>query len=306
MPVQGVGALIVNDLLTDVSYALFQPVVNTTITTFTVPAGYGDGGFGDGGYGDGTGLVVTVGSVASMYVGAQVIVGLGLGTEEVVTITQVDAGDFVAAFVNAHNPGEIVVGATFPYQNAAGDPMFLQSEMPGYVSEALNDFLLRVPLVIAVTTSISMPPTQPFTALPSDCMKPVRVAAFGFGLRESSQSNLDGCDWRWQQETGNPPQAYYRDKIGLQQVGVWPVQSNTTPLEIVYEQRSAQLMGLADGFVLPDPFIPAIRARVLSTAYSKDGDQRAPALAKSWGDRYEAGVKVAGVILEVINAQEMQ
>jgi hypothetical protein len=306
MPVQGVGALTVENLLEDVSYALFQPVVNTTITTFTVPAGYGDGGFGDGGYGDGTGLVVTVGSVASMYVGAQVIVGLGLGTEEVVTITQVDAGDFVAAFVNAHNPGEIVVGATFPYQNAAGDPMFLQSEMLGYVSEALNDFLLRVPLVIAVTTSISMPPTQPFTALPSDCMKPVRVAAFGVGLRESSQSNLDGCDWRWQQETGNPPQAYYRDKIGLQQVGVWPVQSNQVPLEITYSQRSPQLLGLADGFLFPDVFLVYIKARVLSTAYSKDGEQRSPALSKFWSDRYENGIKISQVILEVIQDTSMQ
>ena len=42
--VPGVGSLIVNDLLTDVSYALFEGVVNTTITAFTVPAGYGDGG----------------------------------------------------------------------------------------------------------------------------------------------------------------------------------------------------------------------------------------------------------------------
>ena len=309
--VPGVGSLIVNDILTDVSYQLFQPIVNTTITDFTVPAGYGDGGFGDGGYGDGTGLVVTVGSVNAMYVGAQVIVGLGLPDEEVVTILEVETGDFVAAFVNAHSPGEIVVGATFPVQSIAGDPLFEQSEMIGYLSEAMNDFLLRVPLVYAVTDAITMPPTAQFTALPADCMQPVRVAAntTGVGLypfRETSQANLDSMDFRWMNQGNSEPYLFYRDKVGLNNIGLWPRASNTTPLEIVYAQRSAQVLGLADGFVLPDPFLPTIKARVLSTAYGKDGESRSPAMAKWFGDKYENGVKVAGVILEVINDANMQ
>jgi len=299
--VQGVGSLIANDILTDVSEMLFEPFVNTTITAFTVPAGYGDGGFGDGGYGDGTGLVVTVGSVASMYVGAQIIVGVGLTTEEVVTITQVDADDFVAAFNFSHSPGEIIVGATFPVQNTAGDPFFLQSEMLQYLSNALNEFLLRVPLCYTVTVpnQIVMPPTVQFTALPSDCMFPVRVAAFGIGLRETSQSNLDGTDYRWMNETGSPPLVYYRDKIGLQNVGVWPVQRNTTPLEVVYANRGQQLMGLADGFPVPDPFLVYVKAHVLGMAYSKDGEQRAPALASFWEGRYEMGCKISKMFLEV-------
>ena len=305
--VPGVGSLIVNDLLTDVSYALFEGVVNTTITAFTVPAGYGDGGFGDGGFGDGTGLVVTVGSVASMYAGAQIIVGVGLSTEEVVTILQVEGGTFVAAFNFAHLPGEIIVGATFPVQNTAGDPFFLQSEMLQYLSNAVNDFLLRVPLCYTVTDAISMPPTMQFTALPSDCMFPVRVSAFGIGLRETSQSNLDGVDYRWQQEAGSPPLVYYRDKIGLEQVGVWPVQRNTTPLEIVYANRGQQLMGLADGFPLPDPFLVYVKARVLEFAFSKDGEQKSPALAGFWNGRYEMGVKISKIFLEAaIKAQDMQ
>jgi hypothetical protein len=65
-------------------------------------------------------------------------------------------------------------------------------------------------------------------------------------------------------------------------------------------------MGLADGFLLPDPFIPTIKARVLSTAYGKDSEQRSPAMSKFWGDRYETGVKVAEVILKIIDDANMQ
>ena len=290
-PTADVGSLIVNDLLTDVSYQLFEPVVNAAVPSPGFAAGA---------------RTVLVWD-ASLYVGAYVIVGVIGGNAEVVLVTATNPGtSFTATFLNAHVAGDPIVGSTFPVQNTAGDPFFEQAEMLGYVSEALNDFLLRVPLVYAVTDSITMPPTMKFTALPADCMLPVRVAAFGVGLRETSQSNLDGTDFRWQQQTGNPPQVYYRDKIGLQQVGVWPVQNNQTNLEIVYQQRSPQFLHLGDGFLMPDPFIPTIKARVLSTAYSKDGEQKSPAMAKLFGDKYEAGVKVAKVILDVIEAQEMQ
>ena len=295
-PIQGVGSLIVNDLLTDISLKLFQPFVNTT-----VPGG-----------GIAAGLQTVPAWDNSMYVGAYVLVGVLGGDLEVVEITVVNVGtSFTATFLNAHVTGEPIVGATFPVQSVAGDQLFGQGEVLGYLSEAMNDFLLRVPLAYAVTDSISMPPTTQFTGLPADCMMPVRVAATFtaaglYPLRETSQANLDGYDYRWQRQTGSVPQAYYRDKIGLNQVGMWPIQNNTTPLEILYAQRSAQFLHLGDGLSIPDPFLPIIKARVLSTAYGKDGEQRAPAMSKWWGDRYETGVKIAGAILEVINDPNMQ
>lgn len=296
IPVQGVGSLTVSDLLTDVSYKLFEPVVNTT-----VPA---------------PGLAVGLQTVPvwddSIYVGAQLVVGANTADVEVVVVVTVTTGtSFTAVFLNVHAAGESITGPTFPIQSVAGDPLFEQNEMLGYISEAMNDFLLRVPLVYAVTDSISMPPTTQFTGLPDDCMQPVRVAATFtaaglYPLRETSQSNLDGYDYRWPRQTQGPPQAYYRDKIGLNQFGIWPVQHNTTPTEIVYAQRSAQLLGLGDGLLIPDPFTPIIKARVLSTAYGKDGEARSPGMSKFWGDRYETGVKIAGAILQVINDPNMQ
>jgi hypothetical protein len=283
--------LIVNDLLTDVSYQLFEPVVNATVPSPGFSAGA---------------QTVLVWD-ASLYVGAYVVVGVIGGDAEVVLVTATNPGtSFTATFLNAHVAGEAIVGSTFPVQNTAGDPFWTQAQMLGYISTGLNDLLLRVPLCYTVTNTISMGPTMQSAALPSDCMLPVRVAAFGVGLRETSQANMDGTDWRWQQETGNPPQVYYRDKIGLQKIGVWPVQSNTVPLEIVYANRGQALMGLGDGFPIPDPMLVFLKARVLEFAYSCDGEQRAPAMAKFFGDRYEAGIKILKVILDVIEAQDMQ
>jgi hypothetical protein len=295
-PIQGVGSLIVNDLLTDISLKLFQTFVKTTVPGGGIAAGLQTVNVWDN----------------SMYQGAYVLVGVLGGDLEVVLISAVNPGaSFTAVFQNVHGGGEPIVGATFPVQNTAGDPLFEQSEMVGYLSEAMNDFLLRVPLAYAVTDSISMPPTTQFTGLPADCMMPVRVAATFtaaglYPLRETSQANLDGYDYRWQRQTGSAPQAYYRDKIGLNQFGIWPVQNNTVPTEIVYAQRSSQFLHLGDGFLIPDPFLPTIKARVLSTAYGKDGEQRSPGMSKWWGDRYETGVKIAGAILEIINDPNMQ
>jgi hypothetical protein len=175
-----------------------------------------------------------------------------------------------------------------------------------YLSNALNDFLLRVPLAYAVSTGVTVTPTRQFAALPSDCMQPVRVAAFSYPLRETSQSNLDLTDFRWMQQGNTEPYCYYRDKIGLQNVGVWPRADNQTNLELVYKQRSPETVGLADGFLIPDVFIPTIKARVLEFSYSKDGESRAPALASWWNQRFENGIKIAGMFLEVIQSTNQQ
>ena len=125
-----------------------QPTVITQITSI-VPAGYGDGGYGDGGYGDDpygpTGMVIGVNSTYAMYVGALVVVGWNNADAEIVTILQIqDATHFIALLVNTHNPGETVLGPTFPTQEAT-DPLFTQSEMLAYVSRAQNEMLTAIP-----------------------------------------------------------------------------------------------------------------------------------------------------------------
>ena len=282
-PVIGVGYLTAQDILCDVSYRLFEPVVNTVFPS-TITAG--------------SQTIATWDN--SIYVGAQLVAGVIGGDAEVVTVTATVPGtSFTAFFVNAHTYGEPIIGATFPVQNTAGDFFFSQVEMLTYLSNALNDFLLSVPLAYSISTAVVFGPTSLVEPLPSDCQYPVRVAAFGIALRETSQSNLDGVDFRWNSNALSLPYTYYRDKIGVQNIGVWPRTANTTALEIVYTQRGAALMGLADGFPIADPFLVTVKMRTLEFIYSKDGEQKSSALAQFYNQRYEAGIKIASMLLDL-------
>lgn len=285
----GVGFLIVNDILTDVAYALFQPSVKTTVPVGGIAIG-----------------VQTVNAFdPAMYVGAQVVVGLTNGNAEVVTITAINPGvSFSATFTTVHGTGEPIRGATFPIRQTT-DPLFTQAEMLQYISTAMNDFLVDCPIVYTVTSSIQVQPSQQNTALPNDCMYPVRVAyeaaAGPYPLRESSQSNLDSMNPLWNQTSGNAPRNYFRDKVPFQSIGIWPRPGNTTSLEVIYAQRqTVSEMGLADGFLVPDPFLIYVLYKTLEYAYSKDGEARNPGLAKWCQGRYEFGVKVSKMFVDSI------
>lgn len=288
-PVAGVGYLIANDILSDVSFTLIENPVNTT-----VPAG-----------GIATGSQIVDVWDESLYVGAMILVGVLGGDLEVVTVTAtVPSTSFTATFANAHAAGEPIIGATFPVRQPT-DPFFTQAEMLAYMSTALNDFLTACPLVYNVST-VDVAPAAQNAALPSDCMVPMRIATGNYPLRETSQSNLDTNNYRWQQEAASVPRAYFRDKVGLQMFGVWPRQNNTVPCEIVYQQRGAGLMGLADGFLIPDPFLIYVKYRMLEFAYSKDGEQRNAGLAKYWGTRFEMGCKIANMFLAAISDPNLE
>lgn len=296
-PVAGVGYLCANDILTDCAFYLFQPSVNTTVPAIGISTGS---------------QIVAVWDSA-MYVGAQLVVGsIGSSDVEVVTITATTPGtSFTATFANPHTAGEPITGATFPVrQGEDAVPMFTQAEMLAYLSAAVNDFLTEVPLVYNVNEAVTVGPSQQNTALPADCMFPVR-AAYNPGsglypLRETSQSNLDSIDQNWSQAGVSTPQAYFRDKIPTQNIGIWPRAMNSVTLEVVYAQRQAQTLGLADGFLLPDPFLTYVLCRTLEFAFSKDGEMRSPALAKYFGQRYATGVKVATMVLDSVNDQNLQ
>src|SRR5271156_318109 len=95
-PVIGAGFLIANDILTDISFKLLEPAVNTTLPVAIVAA-----------------LVPqTVNQWDnSIYTGAQLVVGVIGGDAEVVTVTGIVSGvSFSAIFLNAHLAGEPVVG----------------------------------------------------------------------------------------------------------------------------------------------------------------------------------------------------
>ena len=128
-PVLGVGYLIANDLLTSAAVNLIEPWVNTTVPGAGIAAG----------------TVLVAQWDPSMYIGAQLLVGLIGGDLEVVTITATNPGvSFSATFANNHAAGEPIFGATFPVRQTT-DPLFTQGEMLAYLSPANPDFrVLRI------------------------------------------------------------------------------------------------------------------------------------------------------------------
>ena len=287
-PAIGAGFLLVNDILTDVAFSLIQPSVNTQ-----APVG-----------GIAKGLTTVNVFDPSMYVGAQMLVGTVQVDLEVVTITAVVPGvSFTAKFSLPHGVGAPIIGATFPVRQTT-DPLYTQPEMLAYISSALSDFLTEVPLVYQIINNSGVSYTQQNAGLPLTCMYPVRVAAFKYPLRETSIPNLESYDYRWALQSADTPRAYFRNDSPMQTVGVWPRSNNITPLEIIFAARGPQLLGLGDGLPIPDPFCVAIKARVLSYAYSKDGECRSPGLAKFWASRYAFSVKVAKMVLGIIESNE--
>jgi hypothetical protein len=294
-PVIGAGVLRVIDRLQDCAYALIQPVVNETFPS-TIAAGSQTIPISD--------AAVWVPTVC-FYVGAQLVCGVTGTSLEVVTVTAVSVGvSFTAVFTNGHAAGEPILGATFPVRYPT-DPLFTQTEMIAYISSATSDFYTDVPLCYNIT-DLTVTPTGQNTALPSDSLFPVRVAYQSYPLRETSQSNLDSMFYGWTQAALSQPRVYFRDKIGIQNVGIWPRMGNTVDLEVVYAQRQAQTMGWGDGFLVPDCLTQYILYRTLSFAFSKDGEARNPGLAKYFASRYQFGVKVCKMLIDIINDPQMQ
>lgn len=291
MAFQGSGFLIVNDVLTDCAFGLIQPSVKTVVPGGGIAAG-----------------VRTVSAYdPSMYVGAQIVVGV-IGTNiETVTITAVSVGaSFTATFANNHSAGEPIAGATFPVRQTT-DPLLTQPEMLQYLSTAVNDFLTDCPLAYAVNEAVVVPPTAASTSLPGDTLFPVRVANGSYPLRETTQSNLDSMNYRWNTQGLSAPSVFFRDKIPLQSVGIWPRAANTTTLEVVYAQRQTDgTMGLADGFLIPDPFLLYVLYKTLSYAFAKDGEIRNAGLAKYFQSRYEYGVKISKMLLDSIQDPNLE
>lgn len=294
-PAIGAGVLRVVDRLQDCAYALIQPVVNEQFPS-TITAGPQTIPISD--------PAVWVPTVC-LYVGAKLVCGIAGNNLEVITVTAVNVGvSFSATFANGHTAGEWINGSTFPVRYPT-DPLVTQDEAIAYISSATNDFYTDVPLAYNVA-SITLTPTAQNAPLPADSLFPVRVAYESYPLRETSQSNLDSTNYQWSNQGLSQPRVFYRDKLPIQNVGVWPRAGNLVPLEITYAQRQASTMGWGDGWLVPDPFTVAILQRTLSFFYSKDGEIKSPGLANYWASRYKTSVMIAKMILDVLNDPQMQ
>lgn len=103
-----------------------------------------------------------------LYPGALVVVGWHVTTAEVVSVIAITGpSSFTANLTNNHNIGEQVFGATFPTQ-VPTDPIFTQPEILGYIAQAQNEFLTKVPLIFQFLPFQELIIGQAYQTLPSN------------------------------------------------------------------------------------------------------------------------------------------
>lgn len=156
----GLGQRFVADLMAELSIRLLDRIANTALTSAINP---------------GTAVTVPVLTTDALYPGAQVVLGWQASSAEVVTVLTVPSPTaFTADVAAAHASGETVFGGTFPTQQTT-DPIYTQSEILGYLAQAQNEFLTRVPLLFQ-TQQQFLAIGQTYQTLPATTIELERVA----------------------------------------------------------------------------------------------------------------------------------
>jgi len=243
----GVGYRLAADILMEVSYHLLEQAVYTTLTSYVGSGGYGSGAYGGVpgatgyGYGSGPPEVVLLASNNALYVGAMIVIGWSLSTQEVVTVLGIAPNGFVymSAFANSHNPGEVVLGPTFPTQQVT-DPIFRQDEMLAYLARAQNEALTDAPAYYkftqqALTYGTIIQPT------PNNCIEINRIAASQYYCGIVSITITDN---ETTVITTSPHGLQVGSSIYIQNSasgfgGVFEVDSVPSPTSIIYPQIAA-------------------------------------------------------------------
>ena len=252
--------MIADNILQNVSYHLVETYVNTTLEAPVAP------GF----------QTATPGSMNGIYAGAQLIVGSG-PTQEIVTVFIINATTFEAAFVNSHDPGEAVFGATFPsgqLSDTAPFPLFTQVEMLGYLADVQNEFLLKVRPIYFVNQQPITTGTRFYTQ-PADCIRIEHISVESVALRNTTQDDLDLDNPGWPSQSG-PVAYWFQDAINNQMYGFKFTPAVNDAAELWYSQRAAQTLALTDTLLVPDVFAGALKFGVLARCFAKDGEQRDP------------------------------
>lgn len=155
------------DISAEIGLRLLEPIFNQTLASPVGP---------------GTDLTITLNpssllpATQWLYSGALIVVGWHGSDAEVVEVINVTGDDtFTGTLVNAHAEGESVFGATFPTQQPT-DPIWTQEEIIGYIAQAQNEFLTKVPLIFGFTENQVINAGQIYQTMPNTSVELERVA----------------------------------------------------------------------------------------------------------------------------------
>jgi hypothetical protein len=277
-------ALLCNDVLNDVSYALLETIVSGTLGTAVVAPGA---------------ATVTPSSMQGIYLGAQVLVGISGGNLEVVTVSGVAATTFTATFANTHLNTDPIAGATFS-SGQTNVNLWTQSEMLLYAADVQNEYLEKTRLIYLNDTGAFTNGVRIYTQ-PAACIRLERVAVAGNELQDTSQWDQDFITTSWETQTGTPL-TWFQDKLAPTQFGVAPVPTGSLTPDLWYSQKNPNPLTLISTFLLPDPLLTYIKYGVLAAAWSKAGEQRDPTRAAYAQQRFSIGVRIGSRFMDSVEA----
>jgi hypothetical protein len=281
----------VADLLAQVSHALLEPVVSTTLGA-VVNAGT---------------QTVPVGSVLGIYVGAQLIVNPGGANQEIINVQGVNAsaGTIQATFANSHAAGEVLYGPTFP-SGQTDHPLWTQAEMLGYVQDVQNAFLLETRCLYGMTQILVPAGTQAFQQ-PAGAIRVEAVTLVGTGmLYETSLAELSIVQFPAPSSTPptGPPQYFFQDQTDTGLIGLYPTPDTDYYLQVWYARGALpQPPVLTDSLVVPEAFGAYIRWGVLARALGKDGEARDSRRAAYAQQRFQAGIDLWRSLEQIVTPE---
>lgn len=283
------GLILPADILEDISLALVDHVVETTLNPggSTIPVGP---------------QTVIPGSMRGIYVGCRLIVGSGANIE-VVAVTGVTDTSFTASFVNAHGQNDPVEGATFPAGQTL-NPLFFQSEILNYLAEVQDDFLLKTRILYTIGT-VGVKVGTVIYATPIDCIRLERVSIEGLELYDVSETDLDLADAAWASDSSHANPAYwYQDKVGVQKFGVGPPARVGSTARLFYSRRSnGTTLDLLTPLLVPDVATHYLKYGVLARCFSKEGDQRDQQRTKYCQGRFDMGILIVAKFMRGLSAR---
>lgn len=273
------------DLIVPVARTLLSYVVDTTLGT-AISAGT---------------QTATPGSMVGVFPGAVLVVGYGAASQEQVSVFSTTGTTFTATFANSHLATDVVYSPTFS-EGYPDKQLWTTAEVLQYASDAQQQLLLETRMLVvqaqtAVTASKSLYP------LPADAIWLERVSVAGYGINETTQTDLDLGDPGWRQATATTPSYFWQDgarqlaNIGQGQFGLNPAPSVGNPMNLYYSQAGATSLNLTSTMSVPDMALYPVKYGVLSRCYIKDGEQRDPERALYCSKRAEWGGRMVNLFM---------
>lgn len=287
MSYQGLSTVTVEQIMEDVSYALVEPKVNTTLGTIVPAPGS---------------VSVTPASMIGIYPGAFLLVGVVGANQEQITVASVTATTFTAVFAFTHAVTDPVIGATFP-SGQPDHPLFTQNEIIGYIADVQNDFLLKTRCIYSATDQVAgLGSHVNFVignrtySFPLSVIRAERLSSFVPGqhstdLYETTQSDLDMSNADWPADADFPRQ-WFRDQQDTSVFGLYPLPNVSGFVNFWYSVAGSLAVNLTllSNFLIPDSMAHFIKYGTLARCWSKNGEFRDPLRSEYCQKRFDMGV----------------